>query len=128
MFSDQEWNQYEVGDGFLAFLAACPYAADFVLSTLHTFQCAMLGSAAMQSAACATVQVQEQCVLEVLVSLLYITFYDLRETWWVLLLFSKNKNASYFPTSTARKQQINIYLDCIMLDCLIFRLLFKLPT
>lgn len=89
MVSGQKWSQCEAGDGFLAFLAAGPSAADFVLSTLQTSQCAMLSGAA-----CATGQVQAQCVLEVLVSLLYITFYDLRETWrGLFFLFSKNKNA-----------------------------------
>lgn len=99
MFSGQKWSQCEVGDGFLAFLAAGPSAADFVLSTLQTSQCAMLSGAT-----CATGQVQEQCVLQVLVSLLYITFYDLRETWWVFFPVLKEQKClifSYFHSMGA---------------------------
>lgn len=38
-------------------------------------------NAAMRNPAYAMIQVPEQCVLEVVVSLFYITFYNLRETW-----------------------------------------------
>lgn len=108
MVSGQKWSQCEAGDSFLAFLAAGPFAADFVLSTLQTSQCAMLSGAA-----CATGQVQAQCVLEVLVSLLYITFYDLRETWRVCFSCSqRTKMLSIFLLPQHGSKKL-IYIETV---------------
>lgn len=108
MFSGQKWSQCEAGDGFLAFLAAGPSAADFVLSTLQTSQCAMLSGAP-----CATGQVQAQCVLQVLVYLLYITFYDLRETWWGLFSCSqRTKMLSIFLLPQHGSKKL-IYIETV---------------
>lgn len=133
MFSDQKSILYEAGDGFLALLADVPmlealFSVHHVLFSVLSYAvppCRLLPvpwvwsqSNVCQSSMCKKVW----C--------LYITLHlmTLRETWWAFSCSQRTKRFNRFLLPTAWNPQIHIYLDCIMLECLIFRLLFKLLT